>query len=166
MRLFRYFSLTFSWIFAVAGCGSGGDFPVEPTTGVVMCDGQPVPHVTVFFEPLASGETALAGKQGIGIADENGKFPVSTYAERDGAVLGRHRVRVGRPTGDSHPDFSCPCQLNPERDVMQVEVKRDGPNDFQVIVNKKSATEKPSLEELEAREEAREDAKEREMAQR
>jgi hypothetical protein len=154
-RQIAFFNRT--WIVAsltVAGCGSGGDFPVAQTAGTVMCEGQPVPYVTVFFEPLATGESALVGKQGIGIADEQGKFIVSTYGDGDGAVVGKHRVRVMGPDRDSHPNFSCPCVLNSELDVMQVEVKSSDKNEFEVVLQKKTGKEQPSLEELEAMREA------------
>src|SRR5262245_58967756 len=91
----------------LAGCGSSGEFPTVPTTGRVLCEGKPVPHVMVFFEPLQNGKSALVGKQGIGHAEEDGTFVVSTYDEGDGAVTGRHRVRVGPPRGDLHPGFKC-----------------------------------------------------------
>jgi hypothetical protein len=165
MRLSVFLILALSTTLVV-GCGPGGSFPVESTSGVVMCEGRPVPHVTVFFEPLGSEGSALVGKQGIGFADENGKFVVSTYGDHDGAVVGKHRVRVGGPRGDSHPDFTCPCTVNSETDVMEVEVKKDSKNEFQVVLTKKTGREKPSLEELEAHEEAKQEAKERAMARR
>jgi hypothetical protein len=153
MRWFSNGMLTLAALLA-AGCGSGGDFRTARTGGTVMCEGKPVPYVTVFFEPLVTGETALVGKQGIGIADEQGKFAVSTYGDGDGAVVGKHRVRVMGPDRDSYPSFSCPCVLNSEVDVMQVEVKNDGKNEFEVVLAKKTGKERPSLEEEEALREA------------
>ncbi len=34
----------------------------------------------------------MAGKSGGGVVGPDGRFEVSTYAEGDGAVVGRHRV--------------------------------------------------------------------------
>jgi hypothetical protein len=153
MRWFSNWMWTLAALVA-AGCGSGGDFPVARTVGTVFCEGRPVPHVRVFFEPLVTGESALVGKQGIGIADEHGKFTVSTYGNGDGAVVGKHRVRVMGPDHDSFPSFSCSCVLNSELDVMQVEVKDDGTNEFEVVLHKKTGQERPSLEEQEAIREA------------
>ena len=56
-----------------------------------------MPHVMVFFEPLQEGKSALVGKQGIAFAEEDGTFVISTYGTGDGAVVGKHRVRVGPP---------------------------------------------------------------------
>src|SRR5262245_55455293 len=95
----------------VFGC-STGDFPTAPTTGRVICEGQPVPFVMVFFEPMETGKSGLVGKQGFSYANEEGKFSISTYGKNDGAVIGHHRVRVGPPHGEDHPNFKCACVLN------------------------------------------------------
>src|SRR5262245_17958868 len=113
-----------------AGCGSDGEFPTAKTTGRVICEGKRVPYVMVFFEPLQGGKNALVGKQGVGNADAEGTFAISTYGDNDGAVVGMHRVRVGPPRGGPPPGFKCDCALNSEVDVTQVEVKRGGNNDF------------------------------------
>jgi hypothetical protein len=126
------------------GCSRQGEFPVAPTKGVVLCDGKPVPHVMVFFEPLAGGDpgsTALVGKQGFAFADDQGRFVISTYGKQDGAVVGRHRVRVGPPHPEDHPRFSCPCVLNPEVDVMEVEVVKGKVNEFQVVLARRTGRE-------------------------
>lgn len=129
------------------GCGTGGEFPTAATTGRVLCEGQPVPSVLVFFEPLQSGKSALVGKQGIGYADADGKFVVSTYGENDGAVIGRHRVRVGPPRGGEPPGFKCDCVLNSEVDVTEVEVKKGEKNDFELVLKKKTGREPKPLPE-------------------
>lgn len=129
----------------LAGCGGGGDFPTAPASGHVLCEGKPVPHVMVFFEPLQSGKSALVGKQGFGIADEKGQFVISTYGEKDGAVVGRHRVRVGPPRSGDHPGFRCACLVNPEVDVMEVDVQKGQKNDFEVVLRKRTASDPQPL---------------------
>jgi hypothetical protein len=130
-------SIAFALLFA--GCGGGGDFSVARTTGKVLCEGQPVPHVTVFFEPLQDGKSALVGRQGVAFAGEDGTFAISTYGEGDGAVVGKHRVRVGPPRPGDHPGFKCPCSLNSEEDVTQVEVKPGETNHFELVLRKRTA---------------------------
>ena len=132
----------------LAGCGSGGAFPVAPVSGRVICEGEPVPHVRVFFEPLQTGGSAIVGKQAVGMTAEDGTFELSTYGIGDGAVIGEHRVRVGGPDREAYPDFTCACVLNSETDVMQVEVQADTQNEFQVTLKKKTGREQPSLEDL------------------
>lgn len=136
----------------LAGCGGGIEkFPTAPVSGVVMCDGKPVPMAMVYFEPIAAGKNAMVGKPGFSRADADGKFTLSTYGDGDGAVVGEHRVRVDTPpTGI--PD-GCDCQFSDSVDVMQVEVK-EGDNEFTVDLpkakrrGKKQMTE-DELEELE-----------------
>jgi len=101
----------------------------------------------VFFEPLQSGKKALVGKQGLADAGADGTFTISTYGDNDGAVVGRHRVRVGPPRGGPPPGFKCDCVLNPEVDVTEVEVKRGEKNDFDLVLKKKTAADAKSLPE-------------------
>jgi hypothetical protein len=126
----------------LAGC-TGGDFPTAPTRGRVLCEGKPVPHVMVFFEPLESGQSAIVGRAGFAIAKEDGTFEISSYGKNDGAVIGKHRVRVGLPHREDFPNFKCDCYLNSEVDLKEVEVKK-GQNDFELVLNKKTGRE-PAL---------------------
>lgn len=144
-------------LFLSLGCGSG-DFPVAPTTGIVLCEGKPVALVQVYFEPLGTAKSPYVGKQGLAVTDSKGRFVLSTYGANDGAVIGRHRVRVG-PSGDTPPDFKCDCALDSEVDVAQVEVTSGGKNEFEITLKKKVASEQKSLEQLEAEEEARDKAR-------
>lgn len=121
------------------GCSRKGGFDVAKTTGVVMCEGQPVPKAEVYFEPLQDGKNAVVGKQGFSFTDDAGKFEITTYDNHDGAVVGKHRVRVGGGPSD------CPCVLNSEIDVMQVEIKADAANEFEVVLKKKTGKERPVL---------------------
>src|SRR5262245_12103542 len=98
----------------------------------------------VFFEPLQTGKSALVGKQGFAVADEKGTFAISTYGDKDGAVVGKHRIRVGPPHSEDHPGYKCACVLNPESNVMEVEIKRGQKNDFELVLKKRtSADPKP-----------------------
>ena len=96
----------------------------------------------------------MAGKQGRATADEQGKFTVSTYGVNDGAVVGRHRVRVGPPRPDDHPNFTCGCVTDPEIDVMEVEIVSGQKNQVEIALKKKTGREKPTRAELEAIEDA------------
>src|SRR6056297_171841 len=110
----------------LAGCG-GGDFEVAPTTGVVRCNGRPIEGGLVFFEPTRTGDSAIVGKVGLGVIDEQGQFSVSTYGDSDGAVVGPHVIKVGR--GDS---AGCDCAMNADRAVMEVQISRGADNYFEV----------------------------------
>lgn len=95
----------------------------------------------VFFEPMQTGKTALVGKQGFAYADENGQFEISTYGENDGAVVGHHRVRIGPPDRSVVARFDCPCAVNPELDVMEVDIVKRQKNEFEVVLKKKTGRE-------------------------
>ncbi|HBE67469.1 MAG TPA: hypothetical protein DDW52_04900 [Planctomycetaceae bacterium] len=114
------------------GCG-GGDFPTAPATGVVLCDGKPVPGALVFFEPQLKGEDAMVGKTGLGVANDEGKFSVKTYGANDGAVVGMHNVKVERGSGPG-----CDCAMNQDKVVLEVEVKSGEDNDFTINLPEKT----------------------------
>lgn len=140
----RSFCLVICSILAIAnlGCG-GGAFPTAPVSGTVVCEGKPVASAAVYFEPIESATAtgAIVGKQGFAFTDSEGKFVISTYTPNggDGAVVGKHRVRVGK--GDS----KCDCYMNEEVDLMQVEVKDGEDNVFELVLNKKTRNDRPIL---------------------
>ena len=125
------------------GCGASGEFPTAPTSGKVVCEGKPAPHVMVFFEPLEGGKSAIVGRSGFAIADEEGRFVLSSYGKNDGAVVGKHRVRVGPPHREDFPNYKCDCYLNSEVDLIpEIEVK-PGKNEFELVLKKKTGREPP-----------------------
>ncbi|MFV0444543.1 MAG: hypothetical protein ACK5Q5_13320 [Planctomycetaceae bacterium] len=73
-----------------AGCGSGPDLPkTVPAGGSVKINGQPCPAgANVLLVPVAGGRPAS------GITDSQGKFTLSTFGDKDGAIPGDHYVGV------------------------------------------------------------------------
>lgn len=131
--------LVLAFIVAHWGC-STGQFPTAPVTGRVVCLGEPVPHVRIFFEPLGTG---VVGPAGFAVAKEDGTFVLTSVKEGDGAVIGKHRVRVGLPHPEDFPNYKCDCYLNSEVDLLEeVEVKR-GKNEFELVLKKKTGREPP-----------------------
>ena len=121
--------------FPMAGCGSGmKEFPLVDVSGLVTCNGKPVPKAMVYFEPVKTGESAQIGKQGFALTDEEGRFVVSTYGEQDGAVVGKHLIRVGK--SESSP--ACDCALNATVVLQEVQVEGDQPLEFTFELPKKS----------------------------
>ncbi|QDS95477.1 hypothetical protein FF011L_42730 [Roseimaritima multifibrata] len=118
------------------GCGQGDSFPTAHVSGQVVCQGKPVSGAMVYFEPVRTGSQAssIVGKQGFAFTDSEGHYVLSTYApgEGDGAVVGMHRVRVGRG------DAQCECSMNEEVDLMQAEVLADTDNFFDLVLPKAS----------------------------
>ena len=70
----------------VAGCG-GDQLPVAPAQGKVLLDGKPLEFGAVMFQPEA-------GPPARGQIQPDGSFTLSTYGNGDGAIIGKHRVRI------------------------------------------------------------------------
>ena len=70
-----------------------------PVSGKVTCNGQPITEGYVLFTPIldASADPKKSGKSAYGTIQPDGTYTLTTYEEGDGALLGRHEVRVYRP---------------------------------------------------------------------
>lgn len=129
---------------AAVSCGcSGGlkEFPVAEVSGIVLCEGKPVPFAKVQFNPKAGEGTksAIVGKPGFAFADKDGKFVLSTYDEGDGAVIGKHTVTAVPDT--AHP---CNCHSDDITPLMEVDVKDGQVNEFEVQVPLKKGNLQPT----------------------
>lgn len=120
---------------SVAGCSDGlKEFPCELASGIVLCEGEPVQEAQVYFSPKMSGKSAEVGKAAFSWTDGDGRFVLSTYGDGDGAVVGTHIVRV---TAGSR--FPCDCVGEETRDLMEVEIKKDNKNEFEIALPKRTA---------------------------
>jgi hypothetical protein len=70
----------------VTGCGDARPKRV-PVSGTVMIDGAPLTHGSIMF--VMSGSRPAAGR-----IDDHGHFTLTCYEHGDGAVVGKHRVKV------------------------------------------------------------------------
>jgi hypothetical protein len=120
------------------GCRNDGltKFGVAKTRGRVLCEGKPVPFATVFFEPKQVTKNATVGKQGIGMADKDGNFTITTYDTNDGAVIGKHSVKVIEPLGDNRKGFTCECLLLESTVVMEVDIVAGQDNNVEIALGK------------------------------
>lgn len=132
------------WLVAtVVGCGGVEQFPRGKVTGLVTCEGQPVAKAIVYFEPIKTGDNALTGQQGFGLTDETGRYWISTYAEKDGAVVGRHKLRVGR----SETSPPCDCALIADVVLKEVTVK-EGDNEIPIELKKATSSDRKREQQL------------------
>lgn len=136
---------------AVTGCGDGGleKFPVAKVKGKVLCDGKPVPDVRVAFGPKGQNAGHESGKPGYGFANEDGEFELSSYGNNDGAVIGKHDVVVLSPNPDDHPNFNCNCETSGKKILMEVEVTKDGDNEFTINLPVKADRNKSNFNQKE-----------------
>lgn len=111
-------------------------------SGVVLCEGQPVANVQVAMQPIATNpDDAVVGKAAFSWTDESGRFVLSTYGDEDGAIVGRHRVRVFAD------GVQCDCVLSEVEDVMEYEVKAGERHDVEVNLRKRTARDRPIVPE-------------------
>jgi predicted small lipoprotein YifL len=78
---------------ALVGCSSGGPKYV-PVSGVVTLDGKPYGKAVVTFQPIGTPENPNPGRGSSAYTDENGRFVLKCDHTTDGAVVGKHLVRI------------------------------------------------------------------------
>jgi len=122
---------------SVAGCGKPGTAPTVKVTGTVTYNGTPVAGASVGFLPDS-------GRPASGTTDAQGRFTLSTFAQGDGAVPGRHRVTISEPASESAPMPGTPEAENwtppeprfpakyadPNTSGFTATVEKGGENDF------------------------------------
>lgn len=88
---------TLGWL-GVLGCavllaaGCGRQVPLGEVEGTVRMDGRPLGNVLVRFLP--DPDNATTGPASAGAGDAEGRFRLRCDDQRDGAVVGWHRVVV------------------------------------------------------------------------
>jgi hypothetical protein len=92
MRLLSSLLVAVTVLTLLPGCGPA---TIAPVRGRVTCNGKPVADAALIFSPVPKNENDKeSGKAAAGGTDEDGYFVLSTYKERDGALIGKHRVAV------------------------------------------------------------------------
>lgn len=110
-----------------AGCnGSKGDFAVAPTHGTIeTVDGEPIASGRVQLSPISSDSTGKAGKAAGGEI-KDGQFMLTTYGKDDGAVIGKHKVRLLEPFRPEEGDVGAGqvtkhnCEISPESQTVEI----------------------------------------------
>lgn len=124
-------------VLGLAGCGGGKpDVPeTAPVSGVVLYKGKPVDQAEVTFHPQAEGHP------GVGRTDSEGRFLLTTYAQTDGAVLGKHVVTVQLMPENAVPGMEMqtpgitpiPAKYaDPSKSPLSAEVKAGEDNEFKL----------------------------------
>jgi hypothetical protein len=75
----------------IAGCDKGPKF--VPVSGVISLDGKPYGQAAISFQPIGTPDNPNPGRGSSAYTDDNGKF-VLISDEHDGAVVGKHLVRI------------------------------------------------------------------------
>jgi hypothetical protein len=131
----RLFCLILCTPALLTGCG-GGEYATAPVKGRVTAGGQPVKAGMIMFTPIMDEKSERgvnSGRPAMAELDENGNFVLSTYGDRDGAVIGKHRVSFEpAPGADDAEEDRPPAYLIPEEKA-EVEVV-DGQNEINIEV--------------------------------
>jgi hypothetical protein len=123
----------------LAGCGKGGlaTYPVEGR--VSFPDGKPLHGGTVEFQPVGEQKGKISAR---GRIQPDGTYQMSTFAEADGTIEGKHRVLVMSPLPPGHLDPAFPPRpiINPrfqryDTSMLEYTVKSDGSNKFDITVD-------------------------------
>jgi hypothetical protein len=90
---------------------------------VVKLDGEPLVGAVVTFQPIAQHNNPNPGPVSVGVTDDDGRYTLHlqlTGREREGAVLGHHRVHIvvyegGTPKKTDDVKPKVPRQLLPPK---------------------------------------------------
>jgi hypothetical protein len=85
----------------LAGCGDSGSYKIARVSGRVTLDGKPFANASVVFSPIASASNREPGPGSGGITDAEGRYTLKvTGTNREGAVVGKHKVAITRVRDD------------------------------------------------------------------
>ena len=99
------------------GCGGSG-YKVAPVSGKITIGGKPAAGIAVSFQPDSKGGGGRPGPGSAAVTDAQGRYTLRVVQpEQDGAVVGRHVVRLQRVRKqDPKDDRTVPRQfLLPEK---------------------------------------------------
>jgi hypothetical protein len=77
---------------AASGCDTGPKY--VPVSGIVTLDGQPYTEAVVVFQPQATESNPNPGRGSSSYTDAKGRFTLKTDEGQEGAVRGKHLVRI------------------------------------------------------------------------
>ncbi|EAQ77224.1 hypothetical protein [Blastopirellula marina] len=114
------------------GCfgGRGADVELADVTGVVTIDGKPAQNFQVLFLPEADAAPSR------GKTNAEGKFTAYYPPAVPGVVPGKHRVSFDVSDADQSPSV-IPRKYRFGGPGIEVEVVKDGPNEFAFELSKK-----------------------------
>lgn len=92
----------------VCGCGSSDGPELATVEGYVYLDGQPLPDAVLTFTPES-------GAPSYGTTDEDGYYRLGYSASKEGAMLGRHTVRITTYRAPDMDEEGTPTPRVPEK---------------------------------------------------
>lgn len=99
----------------LAGGCNKGPYETASVSGRVTVNGKPAPNVAVMFQPIAPEGNINPGPGAFGITDANGRYTLKLIGkETDGAVVGKHKVRIENYTEPDDPSYDGPRKARPK----------------------------------------------------
>ncbi|QDV66796.1 hypothetical protein Poly24_04840 [Rosistilla carotiformis] len=96
--------------------------------GIVTMDGAPLANVSIIFQPQDDPNARAS----MGVSDEQGHYSLSYHTDKQGALIGSHKVSVTTPTDAPDPSGQAkepiPAKYNSKTELV-VEVTA-GSNDI------------------------------------
>ena len=118
-------------VLACLGCGPGGP-AIESVEGTVTLDGKPLPNASVVFVP-ENGRPAGA------TTDSQGHYVLTFTEGRQGAMLGKHKVRISTASDPSETPDGEPIPGTPETIPMKYNAQTE--LEFTVEAGKKNTAD-------------------------
>ncbi len=133
-----------------AGCG-GADEDLASVEGRITLNGEPLADARVEFDPITEEADfgKSTGSSSMAMTDANGRYTLQYTAEHDGALVGKHTVRITTRRMTVDPDGKenlVPERLPPECHVASTIVKEvePGSNTINIDLPPKPATGAPA----------------------
>lgn len=112
----KYLNLVFGLVVIQLNIGCSDSPRFAPVSGIVTLDGKPYSLGVVSFQPIGTKDNPNPGRGSSAFTDVNGKFSLKCDATIDGAIVGKHLVRIMSRTegataptpGTSSPDDAQP----------------------------------------------------------
>lgn len=111
------------FLLLIAGCSNTSD--VQPVSGTITLDGQPLAGVMVRFTPQ-SGEKRTTS---LGKTDEQGHYELRYTSQQQGALLGIHKVQVVNIDGLPEPGIPQARKVPKQYDVESELIAEVTPSD-------------------------------------
>lgn len=132
----RLISLSLCALVAASG-GCGGSGPkYAPVSGVLTLDGKPYGDGVVVFLPKATAGNPNPGRSSAGETNDKGQFVLKTDELKNGAVVGKHLVKISTrgPVMQFDPAVGSPdnAPANVKRDLIPAEWNTMSSKEFEV----------------------------------
>ncbi len=123
-----------SLLLAVVGCDAGPRF--VSVSGVVSLNGKPYGKAAISFQPISSAANPQPGRGSSAYTDENGRFKLTSDNTKNGAVVGKHLVRITTRAGEiaGEPGIGTPdgAPVNRPRELIPPEWNSESQKEFEV----------------------------------